>query len=202
MSRWIELNPQGRASDLPDAIRRQTSPGVFSFSFVHDDLEIDNPTLDVSGRYFVSPREYGFAIRGFQSGRTAWARDFGNGTMLVVNPEGLSHVLSPKVAARTLFVAPNGDVLYDSAQPRRAQRYVPELVEVRLTLSATFDLHGETPEGARAVLMRMLDAALMAGAPTGETDAVLTEHRFETSTVLAAEPTSTTDTDFSQLLGL
>ena len=69
---------------------------------------MDDPAVDATGRFFVSPREYGFTIRGFKGGKTAWARDFANGVMLVVNAEGTSHVLSPKVPARVLFVADDG----------------------------------------------------------------------------------------------
>lgn len=137
MTNWNELTPRERSVGLPAAIKRQISPGVYRYSFVHDDVEIDDPSIDVTGRFFVSPREYGFAIRGFPEGKTAWVRDFDNGTMLAMNAEGLSHVLSPKVAARVLFIAPDGTLLQDSGNMRRVQQHTPELVTVRLIVNAT-----------------------------------------------------------------
>lgn len=141
-------------------------------------------------------------IRGFQGGKTAWARDFNNGTMLVVNPEGSSHVLSPKIPARILFVAPDSSILYDSTNQRRLQGRGPELITVRLTINVTFDLNGEDPEVARTLLMRMIDSAIKVGPPAHETDAAITSHEFESISVLAADLQSTTETDFSQLLEL
>jgi hypothetical protein len=202
MTTWSELHPHERPKGLPSAARRQVAPGVYAYSFVHDDLEVDNPTLDVTGRFFVSPREYGFAIRGFEGGRTAWARDFSNGVMLVVNQEGVSHVLSPKVPARVLFVAFDGSVLQDSGQPRRVSRHVPDLVTVRLTINATVDLNGESSEVARALLMRLVDQAILAETPPEGTSVRITDHSFESSSVASAAPQGTSDTDFSQLLDL
>jgi hypothetical protein len=201
---WNELNYREKPRGLPEAIKRQMAPGVTRYVFVHDDLEIDNPTLDASGRYFVSPREYGFSIRGFKGGKTAWARDFAGGTMLVVNAEGQSHVLSPKLPARILYIADNGVVLQDTANAERVTARVPDLTTVRLTINATFDLHGESPEVARTLLMRMVDRAVLSGPRPGESEAVVVDHMFESSAVVGGgrEARRSSDTDFSQLLDI
>jgi hypothetical protein len=203
---WIELNPREKSRELPEAVKRQIAPGQVRYVFVHDDLEVDNPTLDASGRYFVSPREYGFSIRGFKGGKTAWARDFSTGTMLVVNAEGQSHVLSPKLPARILFIADDGSVLQDTGNAERLTARVPDLTTVRLTINATFDLHGESPEEARTLLMRMVDRAVLSGPRPGESQAVVVDHMFESSAVVGrggvGEPNRASDTDFSQLLDI
>jgi hypothetical protein len=199
---WNELNSRVKPGDLADAIKRQIGPGVVRYVFVHDDLEVDDPAMDASGRYFVSPREYGFSIRGFKGGKTAWARDFGNGTMLVVNTEGQSHVLSPKVPSRVLFVAGDGTVLQDTGLAGAASARVPDLTTVRLTINATFDLHGESPEAARTLLMRMVDRAVLSGPRLGESEAVVVDHIFESSAVVGGERRRSSDTDFSQLLDI
>ena len=201
---WNELNPRDKSRELPEAVKRQMAPGVERFVFVHDDLEVDNPAVDASGRYFVSPREYGFSIRGFKGGKTAWARDFAGGTMLVVNGEGQSHVLSPKLPARILFIADDGSVLQDTGSSERPSVRVPDLTTVRLTINATFDLHGESPEVARALLMRMVDRAVLSGARPGESQAVVVDHMFESSAVVGGsrESPGSSDTNFSQLLDI
>lgn len=202
MTNWSELNPREKATGLPTAVRRSNPHGSDRFTFVHDDLEIDDPSVDVTGRFFVSPREYGFSIRGFQGGKTAWSRDFENGTMLVVNAEGLSHVLSPKVASRILFIGANGEVLQDSGNVRRSPQRPADLTTVRLVINATFDLHGESPEVARTMLMRMVDRAIVKGTLPGETDAIILDHTFESSAVLGNENARSSNTDFSQLLDM
>lgn len=202
MTNWSELNPREKATGLPTAVRRSNPPDSDRFTFVHDDLEIDDPSVDVTGRFFVSPREYGFSIRGFQGGKTAWSRDFENGTMLVVNAEGLSHVLSPKVASRILFIGANGEVLQDSGNVRRSPQRPTDLTTVRLVINATFDLHGESPEVARTMLMRMVDRAIVKGTLPGETDAIILDHTFESSAVLGNENARSSNTDFSQLLDM
>jgi hypothetical protein len=200
MTNWSELNPRDKATGLPTAVRRSNPPGSDRFTFIHDDLEIDDPSVDVTGRFFVSPREYGFSIRGFQGGKTAWSRDFENGTMLVVNAEGLSHVLSPKAASRILFIGANGEVLQDSGNVRRSPQRPTDLTTVRLVIHATFDLRGESPEVARTMLMRMVDRAIVKGTLPGETDARSIDHTFESSAVLGNENARSSNTDFSQLL--
>lgn len=202
MTSWSELTSRVKPGDLPDAIKRQISPEMVRYVFVHDDLEVDDPAVDATGRFFVSPREYGFSIRGFKGGKTAWARDFGNGTMLVVNAEGLSHVLSPKVPARILFVANDGAVLQDTGVAQRVAERIPDLTTIRLTVNATFDLHGESPEVARTVLMRMIDRALLSGPRPGESEVTVVDHMFESSSVVGADRRRTSDTDFSQLLDI
>lgn len=202
MTYWSELSPRQQPPGLPLATKRQLPAGVVRYTFVHDDLEIDDPSLDMTGRHFVSPREYGFGIRGFQGGKTAWARDFANGTMLVVNADGQSHVLSPKLPARILFVAPDGALLQDSGHALHQAHRVPDLATIRLTLTATVDLHGESTDAARALLMRMVDRAIVTGALPGESDITVVEHAFEGSTVLSGETPASSETDFSQLLDL
>jgi hypothetical protein len=172
------------------------------YVFIHQDVEVDDPALDTTGRYFVSPREYGFTIRGFQGGKTAWARDFGNGTMLVVNTEGTSHALSPKVPARILFIADDGTLLQDSGAVHRVAARVPDLTAVRMTVNVTFDLNGESPEAARALLIRMLDRALHAGPRPGESEVTVVEHLFEATTVVGGDRHRGTDSSFSQLLDI
>ena len=202
MKPWSDLNARTRPHGLELAQQRQMGSGLMRYTFVHDELEIDDPTLDVTGRFFVSPREYGFAIRGFDGGRTAWARDFANGTMLVVNGDGESHVLSPKLPSRILFVDPEGAVLQDSGSELGHQHAAPELATVRLTLNVTFDLQGRSPEAARRHLVRLLDAALVrSGVPT-KGQPYLLHHAYETSTVLTEETRASADTDFSKLLDI
>lgn len=202
MTSWSELSSREKPQGLEEAVKRQIAPGVSRYVFVHDDVEVDDPAVDATGRFFVSPREYGFTIRGFKGGKTAWARDFRNGTMLVVNAEGLSHVLSPKVPARVLFVADDGTLLQDTALVQRPPERVPDLTTVRLTMNVTFDLHGESPDMARTLLQRMVDRALLSGPMPGESEAVVVDHMFESSSVLGNERRRSTDTDFSQLLDI
>lgn len=202
MTSWSELTSREKPEGLPEAIQRQIAPGMVRYVFIHDDLEVDDPALDSTGRFFVSPREYGFTIRGFKGGKTAWARDFANGTMLVVNTEGMSHVLSPKVPARILFVAHDGSTLQDTGMVQRVAERIPDLTTIRLTVNATFDLHGESPEVARTLLMRMVDRALLAGPRNGESEATIVDHMFESSSVVDVERRRATDTDFSQLLDI
>ena len=200
MTYWSELTAREKPQDLPAAIKRQIAPGVVRYVFVHDDVEMDDPAVDTTGRFFVSPREYGFSIRGFKGGRTAWARDFSNGVMLVVNAEGTSHVLSPKVPARILFVADDGAVLQDTGVAQRVAERIPDLTTVRLTVNATFDLHGESPETARTVLMRLLDRALLSGPRPGESEATIVDHMFESTSVGGRSPRRNPDTDCAPLL--
>ena len=202
MTSWSELTARDKQEDLPEAIQRQISPGVVRYVFIHDDLEVDDPAVDATGRFFVSPREYGFTIRGFKGGKTAWARDFANGTMLVVNTEGLSHVLSPKVPARILFVSEVGIVLQDTGMVQRVAERIPDLTTVRLIVNATFDLHGENPEMARTLLIRMVDRALLTGPRDGESEATVVDHMFESSSVVGVDRRRASDTDFSQLLDI
>jgi len=60
MARWSEINARERSGGLQAAVRRQSRPGEYRYTFVHDELEIDDPALDASGPLFASPRDYGF----------------------------------------------------------------------------------------------------------------------------------------------
>jgi hypothetical protein len=126
--------------------------------------------------------------------------------MLVVNADGQSHVLSPKLPARILFVGHDGAVLQDTGNAELPPVRVPDLTTVRLTINATFDLHGESPEMARTLLMRMVDRAVLIGPRPGESQAVVVDHMFESSAVVGrgavGEPRRASDTDFSQLLDI
>ncbi|WP_296509585.1 hypothetical protein [Rhodoferax sp.] len=195
-------NPRERAVSLQAAVRRQTRPGEYRYTFVHDELEIDDPSLDTNGRFFVSPRDYGFVIRGFEEGRTAWARDFSNGTMLVVNAEARSHVLSPKMAARVLFIAPDGALLQDTGGAGRPAQPVPELATIRLTLTATVDLNGLSQEAARAELIRLVDRAVLAAQASQGDGVRVLEHAFDSASVVSSDTPGSSDTNFSQLLDM
>jgi hypothetical protein len=103
-----------------------------------------------------------------------------------------------------LFIADDGSVLQDTGSSERPSVRVPDLTTVRLTINATFDLHGESPEVARALLMRMVDRAVLSGARPGESEAVVVDHMFESSAVVGrgSEIRRSSDTDFSQLLDI
>ena len=202
MSSWSELNARDRPGNLPSAIKRQTAHGVVRYALVHDDVEVDDPAIDTTGRFFLSPREYGFSIRGFTGGKTAWARDFSNGTMLVVNTEGVSHVLSPKVPARIIFLGLDGTFLQDTGVAPNKAQHVPDLFSLRLTVNVKFDLHGESPETARVLLMRLVDQAMLKGLDQSLSQATILNHQFEGSSLVGAERRRSSDTDFSQLLDI
>ncbi len=203
MTNWSELHAREKPSGLPAATRRQIAAGVFRYSFEHDDLMIDDPAVDVTGRFFVSPREYGFAIRGFQGGKTAWARDFANGTMLVVNAEGLSHVLSPKVPARILFVAADGSELQDTGLEGKAQPKIRDLAQLRISMDVQVDLQGELLEAARLTLMRMLERGIRGGVQDGEAQVSVVKFAFDSRVrETPGRSSRSADTDFSQLLDL
>ena len=201
MTLWTELIDPARPSDLPSAKRHQVSPGVYRYAFAHDDVEIIDASHDASGELFVSPRDYGFAIRALHGGRTAWARDFSNGTMLLSTPDGQSHVLSPRFAARIIFVGLDGTVLQDTGVAQRQGNRPADLLTLRLTVNVTVDLDGASPEEARAQLVRLLDTALVE-AELADDDAIrITEHAFE-QVAVHTEERGFGNTDFSQLLDL
>jgi hypothetical protein len=202
MTQWSEINPRARPGGLQAAVRRQARPGDYRYTFVHDELEIDDPALDATGRFFASPRDYGFAIRGFEGGKTAWARDFANGTMLVVNPDAQSHVLSPKGRARILFVAADGTVLQDTGALVRPEHAPTEIATVRLTLMATVDLNGLSQEAARAQLMRLVDRAVLSAQDAPGDGVRVLDYAFDSAAVLSVETPGSSNTDFSQLLDL
>jgi len=202
MNTWTELTARDKPSGLDSAVRRQVGPGRVRYTFIHDELEVDDPALDVTGRFFVSPKEYGFVIRGYEGGRTAWARDFANGSMLVVNRDATSHVLSPRVASRIVFIGAQGASLQDTGLEGATNQPPADLVSVRLTINATFDLHGESPEAARAVLTRMLDQALSSNSTLPGSRAQLLRHTYESSSLVSEDTRSSHETDFSKLLDI
>lgn len=128
-----------------------------------------------TGSRSFPPRKYGFSIR-ICGGKTAWARDFANGTMLLSSPDGQSHVLS-RFPARIVFLGVDGAILQDSGgAPARESS---EFVTVRLTVSATVDLNGESQELARVQIMRMLDVALAQRMLPAGSDIRLVDHTIE-----------------------
>ena len=199
---WRALNPQPQSHGLPTAHKRRLAQGKVRYTFVHDDLEIDDPALDVSARFFVSPRDYGFAVRELEGGCTAWARDFDNGAMLVTNADGDSHILSPKLAARIVFVDWAGRILQDTGLVEAAHYRGAELATVRLTLTATYDLRGDMPESARAALIGLLDDALVGAMRDAGASVQLLDHSFESSSLIVEDPQTSSDTNFSKLLDL
>lgn len=199
---WRALNPQPKSHGLPTAHKRRLAQGKVRYTFVHDDLEIDDPARDVSARYFVSPKDYGFTVRELEGGRTAWARDFDNGILLVMNAEGDSHVLSPKVASRIVFADWAGRTLQDTGLVEAAQHRGAELATVRLTLTATYNLQDDMPEAARAALIGLLDDALVSAMRDSGGAVQLLDHSFESSSLIVEDPQTSTDTNFSKLLDL
>ncbi len=199
MTQWSELRPRERPPALASANQRHTPQGN-RFSFVQQDFEIEDPTIDTTGRYRVSPKDYGFSIRGFEGGRTAWARDFANGTMLVMHGDGLTHVLSQRVPARIVFIGLDGRVLQDTAMEAHQSDPDSEQVTVRLVISASVALNGETPEAARVQLTDLIQRAVLSGPLSVASPAVVTHCVFELSTVHATDTTGRADTDFSRLL--
>ena len=199
MTQWSELRPRERPPALASANQRHTPQGN-RFSFVQQDFEIEDPTIDTTGRYRVSPKDYGFSIRGFEGGRTAWARDFANGTMLVMHGDGLTHVLSQRVPARIVFIGLDGRVLQDTAMEAHQSDPDSEQVTVRLVISASVALNGETPEAARVQLTDLIQRAVLSGPLSAASPAVVTHCVFELSTVHVTDTTGRADTDFSRLL--
>lgn len=199
---WRALNPHPKPQGLPTASKRRLSQGQMRYTFVHDDLEIDDPALDVSARYFVSPRDYGFTARELEGARTAWARDFDNGMMLVMNAEGDSHVLSPKLASRIVFVDWAGRTLQDTGLVEAAQHRGAQLATVRLTLTASYELRDQEPEAARAALIGLLDGALVQAMRDSGASVQLLDHSFESSSLVVEDPQTSSDTNFSKLLDL
>ncbi len=199
---WRALNPHPKPQGLPIAQKRRLTHGQVRYTFVHDDLEIDDPALDVSARHFVSPKDYGFTTREMEGGRTAWARDFDNGTMLVMNADGDSHVLSPKAASRVVFTDWAGRTLQDTGLLDAAQHRGADLATVRLTLTASYELQGHAPDAARAALVNLLDSALVSAMRDSGGEVQLLDHGFESSSLIVEDPQTSTDTNFSKLLDL
>ncbi|OYU45000.1 MAG: hypothetical protein CFE44_09845 [Burkholderiales bacterium PBB4] len=199
---WQAVNPPPKPEGLPAAIKRRMGMGQMRYTFVHDHLEIDDLSQDVSTRYFKSPRDYGFTVREYDGARTAWARDFENGTMLVTNVAGDSHVLSPKLPARIIFLDPTGYPLQDTGALQSADQRDAEVVKVRMTITATYDLQGAEPEAARSALIALLDETLVDAMRFSEEKVRLLDHAFESSSLLIEDHKTSSDTDFSKLLDL
>ena len=85
---------------------------------------------------------------------------------------------------------------------QRESRSAPELATVRLTLNVTFDLNGESPEAARACLIKGLEDAMLHSPALAQTTARVVDHSFEQVAVLPEGRARSSDTDFSQLLDL
>lgn len=199
---WHAINPPPKIEGLPTATKRRMGVGQMRYTFVHDHLEIDDPSQDVSTRYFKSPREYGFTVREYNGDRTAWARDFDNGTMLVTNVAGDSHVLSPKLPARIIFLDSTGYPLQDTGALQSADQRDAEVVKVRMTITATYDLRGAEPEAARSALIALLDETLAETMRFSEEKVQLLDHAFESSSLQVEDSKTSSDTDFSKLLDL
>jgi len=76
MTQWSEINPRERSGGLQVAMRRQTRPGEYRYTFVHDELEIDDPALDTTGRFLPPP-----GITVLRSGVLTAVRRPGPGTL-------------------------------------------------------------------------------------------------------------------------
>jgi hypothetical protein len=202
MTEWKELVARDKTANLPTATRHETADGEARYVFRFEDQEIADPSHDATGALFVSPRDYGFSIRGFQGGKTAWAKDFTNGVMLISGPDGQSHVLSPRYPARVLFVGNDGAVLQDTGAQRQVVRAASEVVTVRLTVSVDVDLNGESQEAVRARLASLLDAALSSRALATDARLDIVDHVIDQVSVSPSRQRRSSDTDFSQLLDL
>ena len=71
---------------------------------------------------------------------------------------------------------------------------------MRLVVSATMALRGESPESARAQLTELIERAVLNGPLSESSPARVTHCVFELSTVHATDTTGRADTDFSRLL--
>lgn len=202
MTLWVEAVERIRPPGLPAANHIQVTPGQYLFAFVHGEDSIIDPSHDPGGSAFVSPREYGFSIRGFQGGNTAWARDFSNGTMLLTSPDGQSHVLSPRFAARIVFLATDGTIMQDTGADRRNASSESEVVTVRMTISATLELNGSSSAAARAQLVEAVHEALDQWSQTPQSRIALLDHAVDQVTVSPDRRNRSSDTDFSQLLDM
>lgn len=173
------------------------------YGFEHEGVIVENPAMDPAKQSIVSPQYYGFEVKEFAGGRTAWTRDFSNGTMFVLNPSTKSHVLSGAEAVRVMFVSPGGELLQDSRLRLGASPRPPELATVRVTVNVVVDLLGATPEAAKNAVLRQVGRSLAAGLlPSGEVEVL--RHSFELSEVVsdAQGPADYANTNFSQLLDL
>lgn len=173
------------------------------YVFDHDGAIIDNPAMDPAKRSVISPQFYGFGVKEFAGGRTAWVRDFSNGTMFVLNPATKSHELSGAEAVRIMFVSPGGELLQDNRVLLGVRTRAPELATVRVTVNVVVDLLGATPEAAKNAVLRQMGRSLASGLlASGDIEVV--SHSFELSEVVSDAPgrSDYSNTNFSQLLDL
>lgn len=173
------------------------------YVFDHDGATIDNPAMDPPKRSGVSPQDYGFVVKEFAGGRTAWVREFSNGTMLVLDPAAKSHLLSGAETVQILFVSPEGELLQDRSVRVGASARAPELATVRITVNVVVDLLGTTPDAAKNAVLRQMGAALPSGL-LASGDVEVLSHSFELSEVVsdAHGHSDYANTNFSQLLDL
>ena len=179
------------------------SAGRRVYGFDHEGVTIDNPAMDPVKKSPASPQRYGFVVKEFAGGRTAWARDFCNGTMFVLNPETNSHLLEGVDAVRVIFVSPEGELLQDTKVRLDTGARPPEVATVRVTVNVVVDLLGITPDAAKNAVLRQMGRSLAAGLlPTGDIEVL--SHSFELSEVVADTHNHPdyANTNFSQLLDL
>lgn len=171
------------------------------YSFVFQGATIENPALDPLQQRLDSPQRYGFEVRKFAGGRTAWARRFANGTMMVLNPATKLHDIRDAEVVRILFVSPDGDLLQDARVRVVERSQGQELAYVRLTVNVAIDLMGTTPEAAKTAVMRQVGRALESGV-IGSGEVEVLQHTFELSEVVrdTAGQQDYGNTNFSQLL--
>jgi hypothetical protein len=173
------------------------------YVFDHEGVTIDNPAMDPIQKTVISPEHYGFVAKEFAGGRTAWIREFSNGTMFVLNPATKSHVLFGAEAVRIMFVSPGGELLQDNRVLLGVRERTPELATVRVTVNVVVDLLGATPEAAKNAVLWQMGRSLAAGLlASGEVEVL--SHSFELSEVLSDKQghSDYANTNFSQLLDL
>ncbi len=83
-----------------------------------------------------------------------------------------------------------------------AQNQDEHLATVRVTISATYALHGSPAEHARAHLLALLDASLESSLRSATGPMRLLDHMIESSALVAEDPLVSGGTDFSKLLDL
>jgi hypothetical protein len=93
-------------------------------------------------------------------------------------------------------------VLQDTGAQRQVVRAASEVVTVRLTVSVDVDLNGESQEAVGARLASLLAAALSDSALAAEVRLDIVDHVIDQVSVSPSRQRRSSDTDFSQLLGL
>lgn len=173
------------------------------YGFDHNGVVVDNPAMDPAKKSDVSPQYYGFVVREFERGRTAWVREFSNGNMFVFNPATKSHVLSGADTVQIMFVSVGGELLQDHRVRLGASARAPELATVRVTVNVVVDLLGTSPEVAKNALLRQMGASLASGL-LASGDVEVLSHAFELSEVVSDTQghSDYANTNFSQLLDL